>query len=228
MKSILKGREYFDLVSNGLSTYEVAKKYDIKQSKVEYAIEKYETHMNKYTNDEVYKMLYDRSINLYIRGEITDVIFTKAYNCLKRNGFNTVGEILDKEALIKSNMISSLTGKTRMLILRVFFPGLLSYNTDNIDEVPYLCDINKVRFSSRDKDKSDSNLIEMKKLDLALNYINNGDDKLSKYSKISTYINEAISIMKHDEERLENFYQHLAMLGTGDSHVIIKYILDNL
>jgi hypothetical protein len=228
MKSILKGREYFDLVSNGLNTYEVAKKYDIKQSKVEYAIEKYKTHLNRYINDEVYKTLYDESIKLYIRGEISDVIFTKAYSGLKRNGFNTVREILNKEELIKCDMLNWLTGKTRMLILRTFFSEVQSYTIDNINEVSDVCDIKKDRLSSHNAGQTELDFIELKKVDLAINYINHGDDKLSKYSKISTYINEAIAIMGHDEERLEQFYQYLALLGTRDSNVIIRYIIANL
>ena len=216
MLAILDGQEYFNLTSNGLSVGEVANKYNISPRKVEYDIKKYKAHTSNYSSNEVYRALYDKCSKLYINGEVSRTTFMNAYRALKNNGFNSIKDIEDGESLIKYSALKGLSGKTLMLVLKVFFSEKDIKVTDSHDK---LC-VNK--------DDALMEYIESKKSALAINFINHGQDESSKYSKVATYMNEAISIMKHDEEKLERFYRQLATLGTKDSRTIIRFILSNL
>lgn len=216
MLAILNGQEYFNLVSKGLSIDEVANTYNISPRKVEYNINKYKAHTSSYSSDEVYRTLYDKCSKLYINGEISKTTFMNAYGALKNNGFNSIKDIEAGKFLIKYSDLKGLSGKTLLLVLKVFFSEEDTKVIDSPDKL-YV-----------DKDDTLREYIESKKSALAINFINYGQDESSKYSKVATYMNEAISIMKDDEEKLESFYRQLATLGTKDSRTIIRYILSNL
>lgn len=216
MLAILDGQEYFNLTSNGLSVGEVADKYNVSPRKVEYDINKYKAHTASYSSNEVYRVLYDKCSKLYTNGEISKSTFMNAYRALKNNGFHSIKDIKDGESLIKYSGLRGLSGKTLMLVVKVFFS---EKDIKVIDAYNKLC---------ANEEDTRREYIESKKSALAISFINHGQDESSKYSKVATYMNEAISILKDDKEKLERFYQQLAALGTKDSRTIIRFILSNL
>lgn len=227
MKIVLLGEEIFKLQCDKISKKEIAKKFNVDVCKVSIALEKYNAHIKRYSEEEVYRCLYDGYIEMYKNEELSESLFTRTYYALCRSNLYTLEDMMNNRKKILSGRCRGISGKSLELIFKCFYKEMY---LSKLDEE---CINDKLTSSCRNKFikaicEENTSWRDKLKTDLAINAVNHMDDDNSKYSRVSTYIDGAIKILSNNKDKLEELYIGLAKLGTSSNKDIITYILNNI